>query len=244
MHKFEHPLNEKTRIYLRIEALLLQMANASQFTHESHYQLFFRSLFDLLDIFEQIQLRSELAKDIEKQRLLYRSWLNVEGVDQNTLISLLDEIDEAHAGIMRSDRFGISLKDDRFLVAIRQRFNLPGGSCCFDLPALHYWLHLPLERKQQDAEQWLDSLRPLEKALSLWLKLTRETASFRPKLAARGFLQSDAEDASLLRLTIPLEYGVYPMISGHKNRFTIKFIEFESGQATLQDIEFELAVCS
>jgi cell division protein ZapD len=243
MHKFEHPLNEKTRIYLRIEALLVQMNNASLFTQEYHYQLFFRSLFDLLDIFEQIQLRSELAKDIEKQRLLYRSWLDVEGVDQNTLNALLDEIDAAHAGIMRSDRFGVSLKDDRFLIAIRQRFNLPGGSCCFDLPALHYWLHLPLERKQQDAELWVDSLRPLEKALSLWLKLTRETGSFRPKLAARGFLQSDAEDANLLRLIIPLDYGVFPMISGHKNRFTIKFIEFESGQATLQDIEFKLAVC-
>jgi cell division protein ZapD len=243
-HKFEHPLNEKTRIYLRIEALLLQMKNASQFIHESHYQLFFRALFDLLDIFEQIQLRSELAKDIEKQRLMYRSWLNFEGVDQNTLLPLLDEIDKAHAGIMRSDRFGVTLKDDRFLIAIRQRFNLPGGSCCFDLPALHYWRHLPLEKRQQDAHLWTDSLQPLEKALSLWLKLTRETGNFRPKLAARGFLQSDADDANLLRLIIPLNYGVYPMISGHKNRFAIKFIEFESGKATLQDVEFELAVCS
>lgn len=243
-HQFEHPLNEKTRIYLRVEALLTQLEQAAKFTQESHYQLFFRSLFDLLDIFEQIQLRSELAKDIEKQRLMYRSWLNVDGVDYDMLQSLLHEIDQAHAGLMNADRFGVSLKEDRFLTSIRQRFNLPGGSCCFDLPALHYWLHLPIERKQQDAQQWTQSLQPLSNALRLWLKLARETGHYRQRIAHNGFFQSDAEDASLLRLTIPLSFGVYPMISGHKNRFAIKFIEFESGKATAQDINFDLAVCS
>ncbi len=223
---------------------MTQLEQAAQFTQESHYQLFFRSLFDLLDIFEQIQLRSELVKDIEKQRLMYRSWLDVDGVDQQTLQSLLLEIDNVHAGLMNSDRFGISLKEDRFLTSIRQRFNLPGGSCCFDLPALHFWLHLPTEKKQQDARFWTSSLQPLSKALRLWLRLARETGYYRPCSAPGGFYQSDADDATLLRLNIPLHFGVYPMISGHKNRFAIKFIEFETGKATARDINFELAVCS
>lgn len=243
-YKFEHPLNEKARIYLRVEALLAQIDDASQFSQESHYQLFFRSLFDLLDISEQIQLRSELAKDIEKQRLMYRSWLDFEGVDQSTLVALLDDLDKVHNDIMRSERFGILLKDDRFLNTIRQRFNLPGGSCGFDLPALHYWLHQPIEKKQFDANQWTESFKPLGKALELWLQLARQGGSSHPKLAARGFFQSDADDANILRLVVPLKYGVFPMISGHKNRFAIKFMEFESGKATLQDVEFELAVCN
>ncbi|MBY7796323.1 cell division protein ZapD [Vibrio fluvialis] len=243
-HKFEHPLNEKTRIYLRVEALLNQMEQASQFRDAIQHQLFFRSLFDLLEIFEQIQLKSELAKDIEKQRLAYRNWLSVEGVDQEMLLGLLREIDDIHRNLMGGERFGQSLKEDRFLSAIRQRFNLPGGSCCFDLPALHYWLHLALEQKIQDARQWMDTLQPLADALKLWLKLTRETGNFRAREAKSGFYQSDAEEANILRLSIPLDYGVYPMISGHKNRFAIKFIEFSSGQASTQDIEFDLAVCS
>ncbi|MBF4256665.1 cell division protein ZapD [Vibrio anguillarum] len=242
-HKFEHPLNEKTRIYLRVEALLNQLMHSAQFRDGIQHQLFFRSLFDLLEIFEQIQLKSELAKDIEKQRLNYRSWLNVDGVDQEMLLSLLEEIDEVHRNLMSAERFGQSLKEDRFLSTIRQRFNLPGGSCCFDLPALHYWLHIPIEKKTQDAHQWMETLRPLSDALQLWLKLTRETGHFKARLARLGFYQSDAEDANILRLSIPLEYGVYPMISGHKNRFAIKFIEFQSGQATVRDIEFDLAVC-
>ncbi|MBF9001601.1 cell division protein ZapD [Vibrio nitrifigilis] len=243
-HKFEHPLNEKTRIYLRVEALLNQMLQSSQFRDAIQHQLFFRSLFDLLEIFEQIQLKSELAKDIEKQRQTYRSWLNVEGVDQDMLLTLLQEVDGVHRSLMNAERFGQSLKDDRFLSAIRQRFNLPGGSCCFDLPALHYWLHLSFEHKVNDASEWMSTLKPLSDALHLWLRLTRETGNYRDKMAQAGFYQGDAVDANIIRLSIPMEYGVYPMISGHKNRFAIKFIEFKSGQASTQDVAFQLAVCS
>ncbi|UTZ22666.1 cell division protein ZapD [Vibrio campbellii] len=243
-HKFEHPLNEKTRIYLRVESLLRQAHLASSFADNHQYQLFFRALFDMVEIFEQIQLKSELAKDLEKQRLAYRNWLNVDGVDQQALGELLNEIDVVHSQLMTAERFGQALKEDRFLSSIRQRFNLPGGSCCFDLPALHYWLHLPIERKKHDADQWQASLKPLSDALALWLKLTRETGHFKAQIARAGFFQSDADEANILRLYIPMEYGVYPMISGHKNRFAIKFMAFESGQACTQDVEFELAVCS
>ncbi|CAM3506364.1 Cell division protein ZapD [Vibrio aerogenes CECT 7868] len=243
-HYFEHPLNEKTRIYLRVEALLAQLHAASQFSNQYQHQLFFRALFDLLDIFEQIQLRNELAKDVEKQKNIYRNWMNVDGVDQQVLQTLLTEIDEIHTNLINADRFGIELKDERFLTTIRQRFNLPGGSCCFDLPALHYWLRLPADDKQRDAQVWMKSLHPLAAALHLWLKLARETGHFNAHTAYEGFFQSDAEEANILRLNIPLEYGVYPMISGHKNRFAIKFIEFESTQACTRDVHFELAVCS
>ncbi len=243
-HKFEHPLNEKTRIYLRVESLLRQAHLASGFADNHQYQLFFRALFDMVEIFEQLQLKSELAKDIEKQRLSYRHWQNVEGVDQSALTTLLGEIDVVHRQLMRAERFGQTLKDDRFLSSIRQRFSLPGGSCCFDLPALHYWLHLPIERKKKDAQKWLGSLKPLSDALNLWLNLTRETGQFRAKIGRGGFFQSDADEANILRLHIPMQHGVYPMISGHKNRFAIKFMSFESGQACSQDVEFELAVCS
>lgn len=243
-HKFEHPLNEKTRIYLRVESLLRQMNHAAQHVDGFHYQLFFRPMFDMLDIFEQIQLKTELAKDLEKQRLNYKSWLNVEGVDQNTLLTILEQIDVVHRDLMSAQRFGQSLKEDRFLSAIRQRFNLPGGSCCFDLPALHFWLHQPESNRLRDIARWQSSLKPLTEALHLWLKLSRETGYEKPQIARAGFFQSDAEEANILRLSIPLQYGTYPMISGHKNRFAIKFISFETGQAYPNDVEFDLAICS
>ncbi len=244
IHKFEHPLNEKTRIYLRVESLLRQMHHSAKFSDNQQYHQFFRSIFDLLEIFEQIQLKAELAKDLEKQRLNYKNWLNVEGVDQEKLLSVLEDIDVVHKNLMSAERFGKSLKEERFLSSIRQRFNLPGGTCCFDLPALHYWNHLPLEQRIRNAQVWMETLQPLSESLNLWLKLCRETGYSNAQIARNGFYQSDAEEANILRLNIPLETGVFPMISGHKNRFAIKFISFETGKAYSQDVEFDLAICN
>lgn len=244
IQKYEHPLNEKSRTYLRIESLLRQAQQCATFSDPQYYQVLFRSIFDLLDIFEQIQLKPELLKDLDKLKLTYSNWLNVPGVDQKRLQGLLKELDMVHGEIIKAQRFGTLLKEDRFLASIRQRFNLPGGACCFDLPALHFWLHQPLEKRMTDAQRWLSSLAPLNHGLQQWLNLTRSSSQMKPQIARGGFFQSDAEEANMVRLQFSQDYGVYPMVSGHKNRFVIKFINFETGQASNQDIEFELAVCS
>lgn len=243
MLKFEHPLTEKVRIYLRVEFLLKQLHNSANFETSQSYLIFFRSLFDLMEIFEQIQMKSEIGKDLDKQKLAYKHWIGVPGVDQNKLNTILTDIDTCFKQVMSSERFGVSLKENRFLNSIRQRFNLPGGTCSFDLPALHYWVNLPLEKRLTDAKAWTDTLEPVRMALNLLLRLIRETAQLKPKIARNGFFQSEAEDANILRLHLPVEIGVYPMISGHKNRFAIKFISFETGNAYSQDIEFDLAIC-
>jgi cell division protein ZapD len=244
IERYEHPLNEKTRTYLRIESLLRQGHQCAKFSDPQHYQVLFRSLFDLLDIFDQIQLKAELLKDLDKLKLTYANWLNVPGVDQERLQGLLNELTIVHNEVMRAERMGTLLKEDRFLASIRQRFNLPGGTCCFDLPALHFWLHQPLEKRMSDANRWLNSLAPLNHALQQWLNLSRSSVQFKPQIARAGFFQSEAAEANIVRLHFSHHYGVYPMVSGHKNRFAIKFIHFETGQATTQDIEFEVAVCS
>ncbi|WP_105902273.1 cell division protein ZapD [Vibrio gangliei] len=243
MLKFEHPLTEKVRIHLRVETLMRQLHKSAKFESPLDDQIFFRSLFDLMDLFEQIHVKSELTKELEKQKLLFRGWANVPGVDQSLLNRVLNDIEGNFREVMAAERFGQSLKEDRFLSTIRQRFSLPGGHCCFDLPSLHYWQHLPLEKRMIDVNRWLKTLTPLHNALELLLKLLRETGRYKPQIARNGFYQSDANDANILRLEIPSDLGVYPMISGHKNRFVIKFMRFDSGAAYTQDVEFSLAVC-
>lgn len=243
INHFEHPLNEKVRIYLRLEYLLRQMNHASQLADPWQHQLFFRALFDLLEILDQIQLKSELAKDLDKQRLKLKPWLNVDGVDQNALLQLLDKLELTHHQLLTANRLGQELREDRFLGSLKQRLSIPGGSCCFDLPALHYWLHLPLAHKQNDLKNWLTQVSELSAALHLWLKLVRESGQFHPQVARSGFFQHDANEANLLRLDICLSHGVYPMISGHRSRFAIRFLPFEEGAGIADMIEFKLAIC-
>lgn len=242
-NRFEHPLNERVRIYLRLEYLNRQMTHASQLTDQWQHQIFFRALFDLLEILDQVQLKVELAKDLDKQRVRLKRWFNADGVDQSALLALLDNMDMAHHKLIAATRLGQDLRDDRFLSGIRQRFSIPGGSCCFDLPALHHWLHLPLAHKQNDMTNWLKQLAEMTYALNLWLRFTRESGQLLPQIARSGFFQHDAEDAHLLRLHVCPGYGVYPMISGHRSRFAIRFLPFEEGTAIADNIEFKLAIC-
>ena len=243
MNRFEHPLNEKTRIYLRLESLIRQIRHASTLSDPWQHQVFFRGLFDLLEILEQIQLKSELAKDLDKQRTKLAQWLNIDGVDQTALQEHLDHIDTAHRHLLATNRLGQTLREDRFLGAIKQRLSIPGGTCCFDLPVLHHWLHLPATQQQQDVKRWLNSIRELHVALHLLLRLIRGAAQSHAQIAKGGFFQQDAENANLLRLDICPSHGVYPMISGHRGRFAIRFLPFEEGATIADTIDFQLAIC-
>ncbi|GAB6263337.1 cell division protein ZapD [Photobacterium sp. 53610] len=246
--RFEHPLNEKVRIYLRLEYLMLQINHARDSDDPWQYQVFFRALFDILDILDQVQVKSELAKDLDKQQLQIKQWLDVDGVDQTAVLALLDQMTSVHHHLITAPRLGQHLREDRFLAGIKQRFSLPGGSCCFDLPSLHHWLHLSFDRKQADMAAWYEQLQPMARALQLWLRVTRESGQFKPRVARNGFFQHDADNASLLRLQVCPSYGVYPMISGHRSRFAVRFLPFDEGQATTGNpvaecIEFTLAIC-
>ena len=51
-----------------------------------------------------------------------------------------------------------------------------------------------------------------------------------------GFYQQDAEGANLLRIIIPSEYNAFPMVSGHKSRFAIRFMAFDDSVALCDDM--------
>jgi cell division protein ZapD len=57
IHRYEHPLNEKVRIYLRLEHLLKQLHDSSELSDPWQYTIFFNALFDLLELIEQINSR-------------------------------------------------------------------------------------------------------------------------------------------------------------------------------------------
>ena len=145
IHRYEHPLNEKVRIYLRLEHLLKQLHDSSELSDPWQYTIFFNALFDLLELIEQIPVKTDLAKALDKQSTKLKAWLDYDGVDPTAIQSLLDSMSHAQKNLLAAPRLGQSLREDRFLSSIRQRFSIPGGTCSFDLPALHYWRQQPLE---------------------------------------------------------------------------------------------------
>ncbi|PSJ42610.1 cell division protein ZapD [Zobellella endophytica] len=236
---YEFPLNEKCRNYLRLNELLQQVHHCRTLNASGQATALFKALLDTLELLERCDIRTDLAKDLEAQRGKLDAWAQVPGVDAEALHQLEQQLAQLSQQLPRAARLGQLLREDKLLAAVRSRFAIPGGLCPFDVPQLHYWLHLPAVRQQEDIDGWLAQLQLLQQGLALLLTLWREAGHFRPEQAANGFFQDNAELTEMIRLRLPAEQPLYPVVSGNKYRFTIRFLPV--GNHEPGNIDFELA---
>ena len=236
---YEYPLNEKCRNYLRLSDLLQQIKQCRSLSASGQTVALFKALLDIVELLERCDIRSDLAKDlnIEKEKLV--AWKEVPGIDVAALSQLEQQLSEISQQLPRAPRFGQLLREDKLLTAIRSRFPIPGGLCPFDVPQLHYWLHQPAERQQADIDGWLGQLQLLQEGLELQLTLWRDVGQFQPFTAHNGFYQDDAANTHIIRVRVPAEQAIYPVVSGNKYRYTIRFMPVDNHD--IGNVEFELA---
>ncbi|WP_019933098.1 cell division protein ZapD [Oceanimonas smirnovii] len=236
---YEFPLNEKCRNYLRLNELLKQIEQCRKLNAPGQATALFKALLDALELLERCDLRSDLAKDLEQQNARLEAWAQVPGVDAAALQQFSRKLTMLSQQLPRSARLGQTLREDKLLTAVRSRFAIPGGLCSFDVPQLHHWLHQPAEVQQQDLERWVGQLSLLRQGLDMLLTLWRESSQFSAQQANAGFFQDSAENTNMIRLRLPTEQAVYPVVSGNKYRFTIRFMPV--GNTDIGNIDFELA---
>ncbi|MXP67194.1 cell division protein ZapD [Pantoea sp. Aalb] len=241
---FEHPLNEKMRTWLRIEFLINQLYETLPITGTISALCLFRVLSELLDLFERGDMRTELLKELEKQQQKLRFWVDVPGVDEHIIQQLREKLKYQCHTLISAPRLGQKLREDRLIALVRQRLNIPGGCCSFDLPSLHIWLHQQQSLRDMQVENWLESLNPLNNSISIILDLIRQTGVFHNQTSLNGFYQNNAEGADLLRLQLTLEDKIYPQISGYKSRYAIRFLPLDNELGKVPTcLHFELACC-
>jgi cell division protein ZapD len=245
---YEHPLNEKLRIFMRVEHLFIQINNYKSIGHEFQYHAFFESLFALIELLERNDIRGELSKELERNEKSLVKWAQHPQICNDALQDTLKKVIQLQHSLSKMPRICHQLKDDLFLGSIRQRFAIPGGNCHFDLPQLHFWLHLPAEEQIEQINGWLEYLAPIEEAIDIILSFIRERSGFSSMKAIAGFYQDNTEKIELLRIQYTPAYGAYPTVSGNKHRYTIRFMRLnekqEQGRACAEeDIIFSLARC-
>ena len=251
---YEHPLNERIRMFLRLDHLFRQFDYAanSHTTWESRLALI--SLFDLLELISRNELKAEITKELERQGKIFKRFQDSPGIDNNALSTALDEISQVSKKIQQFSSLTLdSYRQQDFLSAVRQRSNIPGGTCAFDLPELHYWLqHAGEAQRSNDLKMWLEPVRPLQEGINLILRLIRGSSVPRTQTASAGqyqkSLDAGATPVQLLRIMIPIEQPIFPEVSGNHHRFAIRFLhQFDSRKKAglyPENIEFYLACCA
>lgn len=248
---YEQPLNERIRTLLRLEFLFRQARHTLDRESPWDSRATLASLIEILNVFGRTDLKTEVIKELERLSGALSRFESNPDVDSGKLNRVLDEMD------MLSDRLhalqgqvGQELKENEFITAIRQRSSIPGGTCDFDLPALHFWLEKPAEARIGALRRWLSTFDTMSAATELILRLVRDSAEATRVTAPGGFFQQ-ALDTSLpfqmIRVTLPADAPCFAEISGGRHRFTVRFMEmrdYERPGQTTRDVDFILACCA
>jgi len=249
--KFEQPLTERMRTFLRIELLHRQARFHSEATTELSARAAISNLLEILVILNRGDIRTDVMKELDQQSEMLVSFSRQPGVDPTRLQVFVNELRVLQEGLVNcGPKLTGPLQESDFLNNIKHRSSIPGGTCMFDLPDYAYWLRLPYEERSKELQGWLTIIRPICDAVEQVLWLIRETNEPTKKLAVHGMHQHNIEkrtSPSLVRVLLPMGGGIYPQISAGKHRFTIHFVRWkgtnERPVQVEEDVAFLLALC-
>jgi cell division protein ZapD len=185
-------------------------------------------ILEITSLLERGDLKQELMKELERQHNALKSLSAHKGVDKSKLILILSQQKHALERLHQlSGKLGEHLKRNDFLLSIKQRTSIPGGSCDFDLPELRFWLNQEHGKKVVDLQRWAAPYLELEAVIELVLSVIRDSAVPEKVIAENGFFHQslDSQQSNqLLRISIPASEGIYPEVSAGKHRYSVRFL--------------------
>ncbi len=248
---YEYPFNERIRTYLRLETLFRRLSTlvAREEALDHHFAL--ATIFEIMDVAARADLKSDVMKDLERQKQQLDAFRGNPSIAEGVLEGVIANIDRCFSALnAQSGKAGHSLTENEFLMSIRSRIGIPGGTCGFDLPAYHAWQHQPATERQKAVAGWATTLEPLADAVYLLLKLLRDSGTPQKVLAQNGqFQQSLPQGRSfqLLRLRMHEAESWIPEISGNRLIVSVRMMHHdETGRLrnANDDVPFELTLCS
>jgi cell division protein ZapD len=247
---YEYPFSERVRTLLRLEDLFEKLNYFCIQEHSFCHHTALLTLFEVLEVTTRSDLRGELLQELERHKQSLLALRNNPQVAEEALSSVLAQIDAAQAALnATSGRAGQHLRDNEWLMSIRSRAIIPGGTCEFDLPSYHAWLMRPSPERVADLQAWVRPLAQFSEALAIVLRVLRESAQHGRRVAQAGSFQQmlQGRTYSLLQVRLDKALGAIPEISANKYMLWIRFTTADRDpkpRPIERDIEFELALCS
>ncbi len=248
---YEYPFNERIRTYLRLEHLFLRLATlvSRQDPLDHHFAL--TTIFEVMDVGARADLKSDVLKDLDKQKQLLNGYRGNPAIAESVLNKVIAQVEGCFEALnATSGKAGQSLTENDWLMSIRSRIGIPGGTCEFDLPAYFAWQHRSSATRIQDLRRWTSTLSPLAESIHLLLKMLRDSGAPQKVVATGGQFQQNLPQGrtfQLLRLALDPELQLVPEISGNRLMVSIRLMRLDAEDklhAAGADGAFELALCS
>ncbi len=247
---YEFPLNERIRTYLRLEHLFVRLAELvrRESALDHHYAL--TTLFEIMDVGARADIKSDVLKDLDKQKHAMDAYRGNPAIAESVLDAVIAQLDRSFQGLNSvPGKAGQSLTENDWLMSIRSRVGIPGGTCEFDLPAYYAWQQQSGAQRRTDLARWVATLTPLADAIYLLLKLLRDSGSPQKMIASAGQFQQNLPQGrtfQLLRLALDPTLALIPEFSGNRLMVSVRLMRHGSDErlhASSDDAAFELALC-
>lgn len=250
MITFEYPLSERIRTLLRLEDIFDRVTHFAAADGAPEHHVALLTLFEILEVAGRADLKFDLVQELERQRQILLSFRNNPEISEEALSGALYEIEQASAALLAMQgKIGQYLRENEWLMGIKNRAAIPGGVSEFDLPGYHYWLHLDPAFRKRDLEGWMRPLLPIREGIAIVLRLLRASGRPEPQVAAKGAYQLmlAGRTAQLVRVRVKRGDAVIPEISANKYALNIRFTMPDTDLRPKQseaDIAFDLTFCN
>lgn len=246
---FEHPLSERVRSFLRIEHLFKRFEaecsreEGSLWAH--HLALF--TLFEIMECAARAELKLDILQELERQKQFLAA-VRQPDARQKVLLAKLQAVTVNLQGVQQ--KFGQHLRENDWLMAVRQRMLVAGGTSPADFPSYYFWQQQPCSRRSADLQQWSATLLPTRDAVGVLLGILRGNISVIDCVACNGSYQSNslAQNIHMLTIEVGIQNQALPEISANKYMTHIRFLEASQeharGRPVMHDVPFKLVMCS
>ncbi len=251
---YEQPLNEKIRLFMRLEHMFARFDHYVAEPSITNSQTAIELLLELHEMSSRLDVKSAILKIIDHQTTVIKGFHDEDDVVEEKKNSIIEILEEKTKELYSfHGQFGQYMKNHSFLNFVKQRLSVSGGLNAFDAPIFNLWINQPVEMRTEQLKSWIEPYQKSREAVQLVMELIRKSAEKVEHVAEDGFFQSTlrtgvkAKNYQLLRVHIPSSYSYYPEISAGTQRFSIRFVSIddlaERGKQVQDDVSFSLSIC-
>ena len=248
---YEFPLNERIRVFIRLEQLFQEFSHFSAGTTIADKRAAIGVLLDVMAIFRRNDLKSEILKELDRHSKVLNKYADSPNADPKHLETILGKINETSKKLYAtSGKIGIAIMESDLFQSIAQRSSIPGGTCSFDLPEFHYWLEQDESARVKDLERWSQPFSEIRTAIDLILNFIRTSNAPSEEIAEAGFFQIALDKDlpyQLIKVSMDKSLLCFAEISGGKHRCSIRFMvsspDEQRPTQSPDDVPFTLTRC-
>lgn len=248
---YEYPFNERIRTYLRLERLFQRLSTLVERDDALDHHFALHTLFEIMDVASRADMKSDVLKDLDKQKQVLNGYRGNPAISEKALDQVVAQIEIYFNHLSQLiGKTGQSLTENDWLMGIRSRISIPGGTCEFDLPAYHNWQHQSAQTRRSDLSKWCQTVRPLSDAIGFLLQMLRNSGVPQKMVVTAGQFQQNLPQGrtfQLLRLRLDPSTGFVPEISGNRLMVSVRMMRLKDDgrlHSTTEDASFELTMCA